>query len=171
MNAGRADVDALAAALAAAGDELAAAIDGLAAEARERMAAIEALAARCADCERALAAAVAADPAAFSKPRSRRVAGIHFGLRRQRVQIDWPEAGEREAVKRIRQELPELAGSLVEQVDRVVPEELRRLPARALRRIGVRVQAGRDAPFVKRVRDGVDGRLDGLRLALGTPGR
>ena len=150
----RASFDRLAGEHSAAGDELGALLGEVVAAASAAYEAkrvqIEAAAARWQKTKDDLASAVEAAPAEFEKPRTRRHAGIEFGLAKGR-DVAYPSDATADLIRELH---PDLAADLLKET--VVKARALKLPADVRRAIKIRVTRGRDVSFVRRVRDDLD---------------
>ena len=157
--------DQLAAEHSAAGDALGMLLDEVRAAAHAaydaRRDEIDAAVARWRDTKAALASAVEGDPRQFSDPRTKRHAGIEFGLRKA---ADRPRPAP-ETVKLVRELHPDLAPVLLKEV--LVGAAAIELRADIRRDLKIRVSRGRDASFVRRVRDDLDGMWANLLTIVG----
>ena len=117
-------------------------------EAREKL--LEEAAEQVDETRKRLAACVSANAAEFASPRTQRHAGIEFGMAKS------PDGCtvKPETAALIREHCPDLTDKLLR--DAVVKAEAKKLPANIRRKIGLLVTRGKDAPFVRRVRDDME---------------
>ena len=160
------DLRQLAQAHSDAGDRLQALIDEVDAATRrafeERRERLEECAELVDETRERLRAGVTAHAGLFRSPRTMLHAGIEFGMAKS------PDGCtvKPETAALIREHHPDLASKLLR--DSVVKPEAKKLPVNIRRQIGVQVTRGKDAPFVRRVRDGLDASWTRL-LGMVTP--
>jgi hypothetical protein len=98
---------------------------------------------------------IEAHPALFAKPRTHVIAGLKYGLQKQRGRIEWGD--DEQLCQRILRlcaagDIPaEQADMLIARTARPVAGALEKLDAKLLKRLGVTVTADTDAVLIKSV--------------------
>lgn len=103
---------------------------------------------------------VEAHPELFQKPKTRTLHNVRVGWVKQRGKLEIEDA--ERVVELIEKLLPEQAEALIRTKKDPDKKALAELPARDLKRLGVRVLEDTEAPFVKPADDGIDKLLDAL---------
>lgn len=103
---------------------------------------------------------VEAHPELFAKPKTRTLHNVRVGWVKQRGKLEIEDA--ERVVELIEKLLPEQKDGLIRTSKAPDKKALAELPAKDLKRLGVRVSEDTEAPFVKPADDGIDKLLDAL---------
>ncbi len=103
---------------------------------------------------------VESHPELFEKPKTRTLHNVRVGWVKQRGKLEIEDA--ERVVELIEKLLPDQAAALIRTKKDPDKKALGELPARDLKRLGVRVTEDTEAPFVKPADDGIDKLLDAL---------
>ncbi len=107
----------------------------------------------------ALAAAIAANPTCFVKPRTVILHGLKIGLQKEKGKLAWDD--EDAVIARIRKLLPEEQAELLIRVqETVVKAAVYDLTASDLKRLGIRIEADSDKVVIKSALADLDKWLD-----------
>jgi hypothetical protein len=93
-------------------------------------------------------------PQLFTRPRSRTVHNVRFGIEKGRGSLSW-SISESLLIKRIKRLLPGRVKRLVAVTEKPVKKELEKLKGDELKKLGVTVTRTGDAPFVRLVKSDV----------------
>lgn len=121
---------------------------------------IRALAMRAAEARLALDGRVKAAPELFEDPRSALCWGVRFGFRKQPGKVLFDDA--ETVCKRIAEQLPEHAGSLIRTRREPIKDGLRELTGAQLLALGVQLTADTDEAFISTPADELDKLIDAL---------
>lgn len=116
--------------------------------------------ARARDAYDELHALVEASPELFEKPKTRTLHGVRLGWMKQRGKLEWDD--DRALIDALRKLLGEEAEGLIRRTEKPIVARLQDLPARDLRRLGVRVADDTDVVVIKTADDALDKLIDAL---------
>lgn len=116
--------------------------------------------ARARDAYDELHALVEASPELFEKPKTRTLHGVRLGWMKQRGKLEWDD--DRALIDALRKLLGEEAEGLIRRTEKPIAARLQDLPARDLRRLGVRVADDTDVVVIKTADDALDKLIDAL---------
>jgi hypothetical protein len=116
--------------------------------------------ARARDAYDELHALVESAPELFEKPRTRTLHGVRLGFMKQRGKLEWDD--DRALIDALRKLLGEEAEGLIRTTEKPIAARLQDLPARDLRRLGVRVADDTDVVVIKTADDALDKFIDAL---------
>lgn len=101
-----------------------------------------------------------ASPELFEKPKTRTLHGVRLGWMKQRGKLEWDD--DRALIDALRKLLGEEAEGLIRRTEKPIAARLQDLPARDLRRLGVRVADDTDVVVIKTADDALDKLIDAL---------
>jgi len=114
---------------------------------REHMPAIKRALERAGETHTLLFHTIEDNPELFQRPKSRLVAGVVIGFRKQRDTLEW--AGDEQLAEAIEKQLPALYPSLVEVKRKPVRDALKLLQPEQLQALGVAYDRGRDKVIIE----------------------
>lgn len=116
--------------------------------------------ARARDAYDALHEAISESPDLFEKPKTRTLHGVRLGWMKQRGKLEWDD--DRALIDALRKLLGEEAEGFIRRTEKPIAARLQDLPARDLRRLGVRVADDTDVVVIKTADDALDKLIDAL---------
>lgn len=84
----------------------------------------------------------------FVSPKSRRVEGVQFGLKKGKGKTSWTVTDET-LVRRIRKLLPGKVKLLIKVTEKPIKDQLSKLKGHLLKKLGVTISDTKDSPFIK----------------------
>lgn len=128
--------------------------DGMEALKRSHMADLKKAINRAAETSDALRALVEASPELFEKPKTAIFHGIRVGFQKGKGKISWDDA--EEVVRLIHKHFPDELDDLITTTEKPAKEGLNELTAAQLKKLGITVDEGGNAVFIKPVDSAVD---------------